>query len=307
MIQKYIEGKVKHIEDLAKSRFKVQIVADSLSPNGKRLTTFLVRYPRFITPEVLTHRMLSRNSSSSRAIPAKLLRKQVMNEPMLPVSWGANNPGMQSKSQLPPYKALLSYLVWIGAAKLAGLLSLLMEKVGVHKQIVNRITEFAQPVNVVITATEWANFFALRYHPDAQPEFQYLAGLMYDALEKHTPTKLKYGEWHLPFVARAQLEGQNREDLETLIKVSVARCARTSYRTHDGRPSTVKEDLALYDRLINHDPKHASPAEHQALCAAYISKECESNLKGWVQYRKILPNECIKSFGFINDEKGEEA
>lgn len=294
--------KLEKIQDVAKSRFMVQVVADSISPGGRRITTFLIRYPRFITPEVLTHRSLSRNSSSSRAIPSKLLRKQVWNEPMLPVEWGANNPGMQSKSLLSPLKAVFGYYTWVTTARLACAASWVLEKIGVHKQITNRLTEFAQPVHLVVTATDWANFFALRYHPDAQPEFQYLASQMYRALLTSNPKQLEPGQWHLPFVSYKAMHDIAGVEITDLLKVSVARCARTSYRTHDGRHSKFDEDVQLYDRLVNHSPPHLSPAEHQAVCLE-DPNERSGNLVGWGQYRKSLPNECAMRFSFIDDEK----
>jgi hypothetical protein len=299
-LKRYLEKKLEEKTNLAKNRITVEVIADSISPDNKRITTLRVTYPRFITPEVLTHRSLSRNSSSSRAIPSKILRKKVWNTPSLPVEWGANNKGMQSHSLLPAIKGLACYYLWILASKFACIISFLFEKIGLHKQIANRVTEFAQPVTLVITATEWANFFALRYHPDAQPEFKFLAMLMYNALHYSIPNHLGYGEWHLPFITSYEKEialaaGTN------LVKVSVARCARTSYYTQDGEISSVGADTELYNRLVNNDPGHLSPTEHQALCVKNPESHLTGNFKGWIQYRKLLHNECIKEFGAITD------
>lgn len=291
----WFDKKHKQIIELAKSRFSVSIIKDSVGrETDKRITTFLVKYPRFITPEMLTHRMFSRNSSSSRAIPSKVLRSKIWNEPMLPVEWGANNPGMQSKSLLSPKKAVLSYYIWVLTARMTVFINYVLDKLSVHKQIANRVLEFASPVELVITSTEWANFFALRCHPDAQPEFQHLANEMYLKMVNSNPDVLNAGEWHLPFISEKE---RSELDLTTCIKVSVARCARTSYKTFDGKTSSVEADVKLYDKLVRGEPKHASPTEHQAMCDSQLEKY--GNFTGWHQYRQFLDNQNIKKYKMI--------
>jgi hypothetical protein len=177
---------------------------------------------------------------------------------------------------------------------------------GLHKQWANRGLEPYLYVHGVVTATEWANFFALRRHADAQPEMKVLADLMWEAQQASVPRVLALGEWHLPYVTdedsgphRGRPDGMFLPDT-ALIKLSVARCARVSYLTQDGRKPTIEEDLKLYDRLVGSVPIHASPAEHQAAPDQRGGEENRwlwpsqhGNFNGWRQYRKTLPGENI--------------
>lgn len=274
-----------------------QVIADSLGPSGIRLTTFELTYPRFIHSEFMTHRMISKNAASSRAIPCKKMRAMVLREPAMPVSFSQNQAGMQAATDIAPWKQKLATRLW----KLAGVAMCgfhwMMEKLGVHKQHANRILEPWLHMTVIATATDWDNFFGLRCHPMAQPEFQKLAYEMRYKYYKSAPRKLKVGEWHLPFVSQLELDVEAiepRGGIWAPLRKSVARCARVSYLNHDGVPGSLAKDTELYDRLLGSNPIHASPAEHQA--RATKSKKYSGNLKGWVQYRKTLANENIKQF-----------
>ncbi len=271
------------------------VIADSISPLGHRLTTLELVYPRFIHAEFMTHRVFSRNASSSRAVPTRRLIEMVRTNPVLPVHWGKNQAGMQAREELGEQDRRLVEDLWRQAASNAAELAHMMAAVGAHKQIVNRILEPFLPIRVVVTATEWANFFALRRHPDAQPEIKALADLMWQAMLASVPAELWHGQWHLPYV---QDEAHSSLGLDTLLKVSVARCARVSYKTHDGRPFSLEEDLELFERLTGHQPMHASPTEHQATPEApdQDHPHLYGNLKGWLQYRKFLPNEFITEY-----------
>ncbi len=260
------------------------IVADSIGTNEKRITTMQLKFHRFILPEFNTHRMFSRNASSSRAIPTEKLIEQVRNRPVMPVHWGKNQAGMQAKEELTGNELEAAKMNWLVSAENAATSAQAMLSNGVHKQIVNRVLEPFLPINVIVTATEWDNFFELRDHPDAQPEMQELARCMKVAMQESEPRLRQYREWHLPYIT----DGENDEwHSKILAKISAARCARVSYLKHDGTPSTPKEDLALFDKLIMSKPSHSSPAEHQAFFDPTI--ESSRNFKGgWVQFRAIL-------------------
>src|SRR5574343_1707715 len=79
------------------------IVADSIGTNEKRITTMQLKFHRFILPEFNTHRMFSRNASSSRAIPTAKLIEQVRNNPVMPVFRGKHQKGMQAKEEKNDY------------------------------------------------------------------------------------------------------------------------------------------------------------------------------------------------------------
>lgn len=262
------------------------ILADSINAYGNRLTTFQLRYPRFIHAEVLTHRVMARNSSSSRAIPVKRFIQMIEQDIATPVHWGKNQPGMQAKAELDPeFKAEVQAL-WEEAAHEALRIAERMSALGAHKQIVNRILEPFQHIGVVLTATEFDNFFELRAHPDAQPEIQALANAMKYAMENSTPVKMAAGAWHLPYVSAEEV---SEFGLEIAKKVSAARCCRVSYWKHDGSKSSIDEDLALCEQLAGARPFHASPFEHQATpMGSQADFPYQGNFRGWVQYRKVI-------------------
>ena len=269
-----------------------RVVADSISSTGKRITTFVLTYPRFVHAEFMTHRVFSRNAASSRAIPAKKIRKAVRTDPAMPVYWGANQAGMQAEAELAGWRLFLAKLLWTKAAYFMLAVSWMFEKLGLHKQIANRILEPWFNITVVCTSTEWANFYHLRNHKKAQPEIRELAVAMLEAQNQSIPVMLQPGQWHLPFV-----EGSELAELgfKSALRVSVARCARVSYMNHDGKRSTVEEDQKLFVRLVGEDPKHASPAEHQATPAEYPGEPC-GNFFGWIQHRKMFPNENLVEY-----------
>lgn len=276
-----------------------KIVADSIGPNGKRITTFVLTYPRFIHSEFMTHRMFSRNASSSRAIPVKKQIQMVIDNPAIPIAFTKNQKGMQGGEALSGDEHKAAVAAWLEARDRAVEMANKLSDLEVHKQYANRILEPFAHITVVCTSTEWANFFALRCHPAAQPEIRMLAVLMWEAYELQTPTELKAGEYHLPFVSeedKLAIAEHLRTD-ENFIKMSVARCARVSYLNHEGKKPTLEEDAALYDRLLGNVPIHASPAEHQA-CAvpSMYTKYQSGNFNGWIQYRKTLKNENITEF-----------
>lgn len=259
----------------------VKIIEDSISDAGARITTFQLRYPRFIHSEIMTHRVLSRNASSSRAIPLLKSIENIFADMAVPVHWGKNKPGMQATEELSGFARFASESVW----KLSGYVSCgfayLMSKCGTHKQIANRIIEPWSHISVVLTATEFDNFFELRCHADAQPEFRELACRMRNMLRISVPVNRQY---HLPYVSE-----QERIDFDfyDCIAMSAARCARVSYLLHDGTKTSYEKDFELYDKLVKSTPRHCSPVEHQAIQHDDPNKRSR-NFVGWLQARELL-------------------
>lgn len=274
-----------------------KIIADSISEAGKRITTLQLCYPRFIHAELMTHRVFSRNASSSRAIPVSKMIEQVRTNPAMPIHWGKNQAGMQAKEELDAEHKAVVQDMWLTAARHAAELAHHMMEAGAHKQVVNRILEPFQWIHVVVTSTEWGNFFELRAHEDAQPEIHHLAVMMREAMDASTPVLLHLGEWHLPYVS-AEERMDNDLFIEDAKKISAARCCRVSYLKHDGHASTIEEDLALCDRLVGARPLHASPFEHQAtpdvlvpdvqVGAHWKQQHLHGNFVGWIQHRKLI-------------------
>lgn len=270
-----------------------KVIEDSIAENGVRLTTLQLCYPRFIHAEFMTHRVFSRNASSSRAIPVAKMIEQVRNDPAMPIHWGKNQAGMQANEELAPMAQESARQLWMQAARDAASVAQVMADVGLHKQVANRILEPYQYMHVIVTATEWENFFELRNHPDAQPEIHALAKVMHFALAESRPVQRQENEWHLPYVTRAERVAFNN-DLDLLLKLSAARCARVSYLTHDGQTPSVEKDVALYDRLVGSKPLHASPIEHQATPLPEADM-WSGNFRGWLQNRKIVENAIEKT------------
>lgn len=265
--------------------YECEVLADSISPSGKRLTTLVVTYPRMVHAELLTHRMFSRNSASSRAIPNEKLRQRVVDDPAMPVWWGKNQSGMQAREELVGDALETSKAEWLRARDEMIAASNRLASVGLHKQLCNRLIEPWMGITVIVSSTEWENFFRQRCHPDAQPELRVAAEAIRDAMEKSTPVRHGNGSWHLPLVRAEDFDGAEYGG-ELLIKLSVARCARVSYLTHDGRRDP-KADLELYDRLTSSG--HWSPLEHVARACAEPKRI--GNFIGWEQHRALVdPN-----------------
>lgn len=264
-----------------KGRIYAKILADSISPEGFRLTTMEISYPRIILAELNTHRMLSKNSSSSRAIPAN---KMFENLTGMPVSFGANQAGMQAGKNLDEnvwnpdkgWYSLSNISAWEAARKDALAWAKAFSEAGYHKQVFNRLTEPFQMMKTVISGTEWDNFFWLRNDESADPTLQELARCMQEVRNRSEPEKLHQGEWHLPYISTARvadnrlyyIEENNKETYLTLdeaIIVSCARCAAVSFRNVD---YDLEKSKQVFDRLLNGGKIHGSAFEH---CATPIA------------------------------------
>lgn len=300
--------------------FDAKVLADSVSPSGYRLTTLEATFPRFVLAEFNTHRVFSRNSASSRAIPIAKQLRRVLEDPYVPVEFGSNQPGMQAGPALVGEKRESAEREWLRArddavrrvlglvsdpaalagdddldAALLGVEEAIRGKsqpeawLNVHKQVANRLLEPFMWHTVIVTATEWENFFNLRCHPDAQPEIRLVAEGMRAAVEASQPAALDWSEWHLPLVRpedRTQVAST-----EDLIKISAGRCARVSYLTHAG-VRDLDADVQLHDRLL--ESGHMSPLEHPARPLSTDELEAgewSGNFHGWHSYRKTISGE----------------
>lgn len=300
---------------VGKEGISAKIIADSIS-NFNRITTFELEYPRFLLSELNTHRMLSKNSASSRAIPVAKMLEQIVNNPAMPVWWGKNQAGMQAAEELED--STEARRLWLEARKSAVEFATKLSEAGLHKQITNRITEPWQRMKTVATGTEWANLLWLRDHKDAQPEFAELAKCIREEFEASKPMVLMPGEWHVPYVQSAMAEGGDKDDewayfsdegritLDQALKLSASCCAQVSYRNSN---TSLEKAIEIYDKLVGMDHKHASPFEHQATPMEKHSPFAvmqegvthrdrngnfwSGNFKGWVQHRQLIPNHVV--------------
>lgn len=279
---------------------KVSIIARSRAPSGVEIVSFQLNFWNAILPEMLTHRALSRSVSSLRAEPVAQTMRRASEQTTLPVHWGKAQKGMQADDRLRNEGELRAAkaLVREGLRKILPLVKDLVETLELHKQISNRYLSPYLSSDAIVTATDWENFFALRCHTAAEPHIRILAWRMADLYYKGEPAQeLKVGEWHLPYIAADERQAY---DLETLKRCSAARCARVSYRTHDGQKPSVEKDLELFNRLQHPsqgdselEPAHNSPLEHQATPLEDPSAR-SGNFRGWHQFRQEVPRSVMR-------------
>tara|TARA_R110001592_G_C13193003_1_gene753579 strand:+ start:36934 stop:37800 length:867 start_codon:yes stop_codon:yes gene_type:complete len=268
-----------------------KVVCHSRAPNGEELITLEIELHRFILPEFNTHRSLSRNFQSSRAVPTDKMIDQVRFTPAMPVHWGLNQRGMVADKELAGKELHNAQWGWLSSAKEAADCAEYMLSQGCHKQIVNRLLEPFMKTKGVVTATREAfeAMFLLRCHKDAQPEFKLLAERMRASIELSTPQELGYGEYHLPYVDKNHCYSK-----EAAIRVSASCNAQVSYRVLD---DSLEKALKIYDMLnlpengvYKEDPPHFSPTEHIAKVERQTILGGSGNFHSdtfW-QYRKAL-------------------
>ena len=287
--------------------FSARILKDSISEAGHRLTTMEVTFPRIILAEFNTHRAFSRNSASSRAIPVEKMLKKVEEDPFVPVHWGKNQKGMQANDEVSPELAWTSEVEWLSARDAAVKHAKELLKLGIHKQITNRLLEPWLWHTVIVTATEWSNFFALRCHPDAQPEIQRIARMMKELHDASKPRHVDDHGWHLPLVDDHQQLIDDGFSADDIARISVGRCARVSYLTHDGKRDP-NADIELAERLKLSG--HSSPWEHvgQPMERWWLDEPgltgWDGNFYGWHQLRKTLLHE--DDFGELQRSLAQE-
>lgn len=257
----------------------------------ENLWTFELVYPRYIHSEFMTHRVFSRNASSSRAIPVKRMIEQVRENTVIPPKVFMNQKGMVGETEADPVTTTAFHVLWEEAAENACKTAEMMERLGIHKQHVNRILEPFKFIKVIVTATDWDNFFVLRLAPDAQPEIRELASAIYNEMERYHNKDvgvLELDKEHivvsLPYITDEDIKEIGKEEYHLLMKISAARCARVSYNNHDGSKPDIEKDLKLYNHL--YDSKHMSPMEHACIRDEDYRKN--ANLTGWKSLRYLI-------------------
>lgn len=255
---------------------KVEFIQGSMDyDTGTKITTLVLEYPRAIHSQLLTHRVFSKNSSSSRAVPAKKAIKQIQDNPAQYI-WTENQKGMQGPVITDEHKLAAIEKLWsLAMSTQIKIVEQLTDPEGlnVHKQNACRLLEPYQNIRVCLTSTEWDNWDWLRKDEEAQGEIDDLAHLIYEA--RRIATKLgqypllRPGEYHVPFVKRIQRKdgmryydnNGNQITLDEAIMISMSCAAQTSYRNLDA--SLIKAE-DIYSKLFDTRKVHASPSEHQA-------------------------------------------
>ena len=294
-----------------------------------------------VTSDRTTTDDMSKNSASSRAIPLWKMIQKVWTDPYVPDRFSAAGKGMQGAGWLVDGSDALARRSWLAASDDAIAHALMMTttadaddifnwvpglhralyarvrpaeqpSVGVHKQDVNRLLEPWAWVTQVLTADQfgWNNFYGLRCDAAAHPAFQRVARMLYLRHRESSPEPLRYGQWHLPFVDLADRKDfvwlpEVGADLPDPIQFSAARTGWVSYENHDkdGTPDQMRN---TFKRFLGGTPKHGSPVEHQATPVDERQPEAvpslRSNLRGWVQARKLVRDERIDVYAPSADE-----
>lgn len=284
------------------------LLASKNAATGIWLYTWELTFPRCILAEVNTHRMASRNTASSRAIPSKKLRRTTIHDPFIPISVGAQQKGMQAGEEIQGMRRTSILFVWSVFRYFAVFQNWLLEKLGAPKQIANRVLEPWMWCVQVFSATDVKNLFLLRNHRMAEPHFHELARQMQaqvdyvtDEGEQYTKQQkfdyqlaldickiqiLRYGKWHLPYIRATEEE----LSIEQKQQLSIARCAQTSYTIPgEGQQADIVKATSICDKLFGSQPMHLSPTEHVAL--ALVNIAYAGNFKGWMQYRLTIPGQ----------------
>lgn len=282
-----------------------KVIADSKSAtSGQRITTFELEYPRFIHSEFMTHRLFSRNAASSRAIPVKRAIEIIKENTAMPIHWGKNQPGMSAKEECNEiialkHQRLTKEQAWNQIRNSSLEMASAFDAAGYHKQIVNRMLEPYTHIKVIVTATEYDNFFWLRNHPDAQPEIHELAARATEALNNSTPVSLDVGAWHVPYYGEGFWDNHEDASLEDAIAISASCCAQVSYRRLD---DSLEKARDIYQKLVYSMPPHFSPMEHQATPMPKVAgfevagtthldasgKYWSGNFCNWIQNRQLM-------------------
>lgn len=283
-----------------KNQISAQIIADSINWTGDRCTTFVLVMPRIVLAEFNTHRAISKNSASSRAIPFHKMLEKVQQTPFIPIRWMKEHKGMQGTEYFTDESDEKELEIrWLTARNAAVEMAVALSDRGVTKQFCNRLLEPYLYHTVIATGTEWENFFALRAHDQAEIHIQDLAYKMLKEYNESTPKTLANGEYHIPFgdnldeerikaliASSPQVESDwHNPILEAKVKIATARCARISYNNFEGKDDYAA-DIKLHDSLSSSG--HWSPFEH---CAEAVLVGARSNLRGFRQYRKNFAGE----------------
>lgn len=212
--------------------YDAKIIADSMSPDGVRLTTYYTVWPHAVHKDFMTHRALGRNFESFRAQPTEKVIAAIRESPFMPDVFAKRIAGMGQGVDMDQDMQATIRRMWGEQIERACELGDLLVENELAKQQANFLLQDFAWITGVVTATEWDNFFALRTElkddgtPVARPEVYKTAKLMKDLYESSEPRQLEPGEWHLPFVSDEDME---RYHIGNWPLVSAGRCARISY------------------------------------------------------------------------------
>ena len=273
-----------------------KVIMDSINDEGFRLITLEVEYPTFIQAQLNTHKILSKNSASQRAIPTKTFLHKVPVFVPARVALYQRGMGESEFLQGEDYDLFVTqWLEWeqLNVNKHEEIQRFWKERLGkkISKGLMNRPISCFRYTKTVLTGAMdqkgWSNFFRLRCADDAQGEHQILANAIRDAVSESSPVNRV---WHLPYAPEDK-------PLFRRITWSCSQCARLSYRKENKGQEAA--DKRLFNGLKSNG--HWSTYEHQAvarsgvpdldeLVKGYDSVHIEGNFFGtrWALLRKFF-------------------
>lgn len=286
---------------MRKTQISVEIVAHSKRPvTGEELITYRLTFPRIILAEINTYKMLSKNTSSSRAIPFEKMVEVIEKDPFIPIAWQKQHRGMQGYEYFETeVENLIRDGAWLEASKLAVQSAKNLYELSATKQLINRLLEPFMWVTQLVTGTResfehlfnqrcpiypggcksWKELCDLdsnytmetpiikrleKNKGQAEIHFMDLAEKMYDALQESIPNELFMGSYHIPFL-KDIISSEEMLGIDDLITMSVALTARVSYTSiGDDNKLTLERAKNIYNHCLENG--HWSVFEHIGQC-----------------------------------------
>jgi thymidylate synthase ThyX len=304
-----------------------KIVLDSVGTNAShRITTMELVMPRIVLAEFNTHRIFSRNSASSRAIPFEKMLKVVEDTPFIPIAWQKDHKGMQGTEYITDEQEVeYRKTLWLGARDNALYYAKKLNDSSTTKQLCNRLLEPFMYHRVLVTSTDFENFFKLRCPQYITPVMGegFYARSWKDLIKNHSDPdniskmenmsiveKLQHNkgqaEIHIMALAEAMWDVMNESVPQrlkegdwhipyaydddsfataTALKISAARCARVSYTVVEGADRQHEVEADIKLANVLMTNGHASPMEHQAMYQPNLESR---NFSHFLQYRQKL-------------------
>lgn len=259
--------------------YTAEVIADSISDVGHRITTLKVIYPHAVHKDLLRHRCMNRNVESFRAQhPEAIIANLKAGYGFKPDVFASRIAGMGQGEELAEQET--ANRLWNAHVKHSTMIAEGFLELGIAKQQVNFLLQDLCPLTEIVTATDWSNFYALRCEtkadgsPVARPEVYKTAVAIRDAIGGSSPVILRPGEMHLPMLTSKELDQLYKaidpwqEQIYPVgpegywVYVSAGRCARISFGDYRWWEEVPEKSYTRAERLIQ--AGHMSPFEQQA-------------------------------------------
>ncbi len=301
-----------YVNETTRGNITAEVLLDSINSKGVRLTTLVVQIPRIVLAEFNTHRKLSRNSASSRAIPFEKMVNNVIHNPFIPMAVQKTHKGMQGTEYIDEEAYNEFKDIWLSNLDDAVAGAVCLNEQKVTKQITNRLLEPFLYHKILVTSTSFDNFMALRNHEAAEIHIAEAALKLTIAMNNSVPRYMNQWGMHLPFIIDSEvqdyLNSEHYQEVQTELEVlqathdfdqfplsdiylaliSAGKCAKVSYNNFDGI-ADHKADYSLAVKLITSG--HWSPMEHIGINTPTINNITSNFCASWTQFRSLFKNQ----------------